>query len=62
MPLATMEKTIDEWAAQMRQALENFVADVKRGQAEKPDQWPMSAGAGDWDEWFWNHDGGELGG
>ena len=54
--------TLDEWSAQMRELLDKFEKSVKDGHAKDPEKWPLEADAGDWDEWFWNFDGVELGG
>ena len=46
------ECTVDAWAEQMRQVLEEFIVMAKRN-----DEYPVSALPGEWDEWFLTWEG-----
>jgi hypothetical protein len=47
------ECTVDAWAEQVRQVLEEFIAMAKRNERE----YPLTALPGEWDEWFLTWEG-----
>lgn len=51
--------TLDEWLEMERKRIEQFASFYRREAGSEPENWPLSQGAGEWDEQYLMWDGSE---